>query len=69
MGGGYLKKDSFIEYSKNLADCVNSQFIDSEKADRLPPYAEYVKACHYYDSIVVVEKKHRGYSFLTELGK
>lgn len=68
-GGGYLKEDSFIEYSKNFADCVNSQFVSSEKADMLPPYAEYVKACHYYDSMVVVEKKRRGYSFLTEFGQ
>lgn len=68
-GGEYLKEDSFIEYSKNFADCVNSQFINPEKADMLPPYAEYVKACHYYDSMVVVEKKRRGYSFLTEFGQ
>lgn len=25
--------------------------------------------CHYYDSVVVIEKKHRGYSFFTELGQ
>ncbi len=68
-GGGYLKKDSFIEYSKNFADCVNSQFVEFEKADRLPSYAQYVKACHYYDSMVVVEKKRRGYSFFTEFGR
>lgn len=65
-GGEYLKEDSFIEYSKNFADCVNSQFINPNKVDMLPPYAEYVKACHYYDSMVVVEKKRRGYSFPTE---
>lgn len=68
-GGEYLKKESFIEYSKNFADCVNSQFVNFEKADMLPPYAEYIKACHYYDSMVVVEKKRRGYSFCTEIGR
>ncbi len=64
--GGYKKNDTFIEYSKNFADCVNSQFIDWDKMQELPFYADYVKACHYYDSMVVVEKKHRGYSFFTE---
>lgn len=68
-GGGYLKEDSFIEYSKNFADCVNSQFVDLKNADMLPSYAEYVKACHYYDSMVIVEKKRRGHSFCTEFGQ
>lgn len=64
--GGYKKKDTFIEYSKNFVDCANSQFVDWDKMQELPFYASYVKACHYYDSMVVVEKKHRGHSFFTE---
>ena len=68
-GGEYGKKDTFIEYSKDFADCVNSQFVNLDKLNDLPFYADYIKACHYYDSIVVVEKKHRGYSFFTEFGR
>lgn len=68
-GGGYLKKESFIEYCKNFLDCVNSQFVDFDQVGQLPPYAEYVKACHFYDSMVVVEKGRRGYSFPTEFGQ
>lgn len=67
-GGEYKKEDTFIEYSKNFIDCVNSQFVNLEKMGELPAYKDYIKACHYYDSMVVVEKKHRGYSFFTELG-
>lgn len=65
-GGGYKKKDTFIEYSKNFVDCVNGQFVDWDKIQELPFYSDYVKACHYYDSMVVVEKRYRGYSFFSE---
>lgn len=64
--GGYRIKNTFIEYSKNFVDCVNSQFVDLDKMQELPFYTDCVKACHYYDSMVVVEKKHRGYAFFTE---
>ena len=68
-GGGYRKKDTFIEYSKGFADCVNGQFVDLDQINDLPSYAGHIKACHYYDSMVVVEKKQRGYSYFLELGK
>lgn len=68
-GGGYLKKESFMEYCKNFLDCVNSQFVGLENARQMPSYAEFIKACHFYDSMVVVEKKRRGYSFLTEFAQ
>ncbi len=67
--GGYRKPDTFMEYSKNFADCVNSQYVDLGREKELPAYAEDIKACHYYDSMVVLEKKRRGYSFFTEYGR
>lgn len=68
-GGEYRKKDTFIEYTKNFVDYVNSQFVNLEEKGKLPAFAEDINACHYYDSMVVIEKKHRGYSFFTELGQ
>mgnify|MGYP007040737201 FL=1 len=68
-GGGYLEKESFMEYCKNFLDCVNSQFVGLENARQMPSYAEFIKACHFYDSMVVVEKKRRGHSFLTEFAQ
>ncbi len=65
-GGGYRQSGTFIEYSKNFVDYVNSQFVNLEEKKNIPAVAEIVKACHYYDSMVVVEKKQRGYSFSTE---
>lgn len=67
--GGYKGKNTFIEYSKNFIDCVNSQHISFDEISKIPKYADDIKACHYYDSVVVVEKKHRGYSIVTEFGQ
>ncbi len=69
FGGGYKKKESFMEYSKNFIDCVNSQHVNESDKNQMPAYAEHIKACHYYDSIVVVEKEHRGTSVVTEFGQ
>lgn len=63
-GGGYKKKDSFIEYSKGFVDSVNSQFFEDK--DINTAISDYIKACHYYDSMVVIEKEKRGYSIVTE---
>ena len=62
-------RKAFMEYSKNFTDCVNSQHVNCREKDQLPSYANYIKACHYYDSIVVVEKEHRGISIVTEFGQ
>lgn len=65
-GGGYKESSTFIEYSKNFADYVNSQHINEKKQN--DSIADHVKACHYYDSMVIVEKKKRGYSVATKYG-
>ena len=54
---------------KNFIDCVNSQHVNESDKNQMPAYAEHIKACHYYDSIVVVEKEHRGTSVVTEFGQ
>lgn len=69
FGGGYHKKGSFIEYSKHFADCVNSQHVSCSEKKYLPFYSDDIKACHYYDSMVVIEKQHRGYPVVTEFGQ
>lgn len=69
FGGSYKGKGTFIEYSKNFIDCVNSQHVSNNEAKSLPKYAEDIKACHYYDSVVVIEKKHRGYAIVTEFAQ
>jgi 23S rRNA U2552 (ribose-2'-O)-methylase RlmE/FtsJ len=53
-GGGYLHKDSFIEYSKNLIDQLNFQHV-KEKIPS-PQFIRDTSNISFYDSIVVFEK-------------
>ena len=56
FGGGLKRKGTFIEYSKNLIDYLNSQH--SEQSDfRSNYYSNNIFSITFYDSIVVIEKK------------
>jgi hypothetical protein len=55
-GGGYKKEDTFIEYSKNLIDYLNSW----HNSENNPPINDITKntfGIHFYDSVVVMEKR------------
>lgn len=55
-GGGYKNPGSFIEYSKNFIDFLNAWHIP----EKILPVNEFTKSTyslHYYDSVLVVEKK------------
>ncbi|MBY0245279.1 MAG: class I SAM-dependent methyltransferase [Sphingobacteriaceae bacterium] len=54
-GGGYKRKGSFIEYSKQWIDQINAFH---SRTPELPvnDFTRSVKSVHYYDSIVVLEK-------------
>lgn len=58
--GGYKNPNSFIEYSKNWIDQINA-YIGSIRNPALPitNFTQHVDSIHYYDSVVVVEKKVR----------
>ncbi len=57
-GGGYKRKGTFIEFAKNLIDYINAFHSEQRK---LKPglFTTTVDSVHFYDSIVVVEKKPR----------
>lgn len=54
-GGGYKKKDSFIEYAKGFIDRINAwHSADSKlKADE---FTRSATGLHFYDSVLVIEK-------------
>lgn len=56
-GGAYRRADSFIEYSKNFIDRIHAWH--SEQPARLSPdwFTKSVHSLHYYDSVLVVEKR------------
>lgn len=57
-GGGYKRKSSFIEYSKNFIDKLNA-YHSEQRSLRVNEFTKSVDSLHYYDSILVIEKKRR----------
>lgn len=55
-GGGHKRRGSFIEYSKNFIDQLNA-YHSVEKSLPVTSFTRSVNSVHYYDSIVVVEKR------------
>jgi len=54
FGGGYKRKGSFIEFSKNFIDSLHTWHRKNRKPD---PITKTVHSVHYYDSILVLEKR------------
>lgn len=54
-GGGYKRKNSFIEYSKNWIDFINAYHSRTARL-KVNEVTKTAKSIHYYDSIVVIEK-------------
>jgi len=54
FGGGYHKEGTFVEYSKEFIDRIHGWHLgDATK------FTESVDSLHYYDSVLVIEKKPR----------
>lgn len=57
-GGGYKKRNSFIEYSKNLIDSINA-WHSKEKSLQVSTFTKTTDSLHYYDSVLVIHKRRR----------
>ena len=58
-GGGYRCQDSYIEYSKNFIDYIHAWFsVDPQLQENR--YSRSMHSLHYYDSILVIEKRRMG---------
>jgi len=57
-GGGYKRKGSFIEYTKNFIDKLNA-FNSRESSLKVDSFTRSVDSLHFYDSMLVIEKKAR----------
>lgn len=55
-GGGYGKPGTFIEYSKNFIDFINAWHSQSPKLN-VTDFTRSVHSLHFYDSILVIEKR------------
>ncbi len=56
FGGGYRNADTFMEYSKNLIDQLNAWYSKDSKLI-VDEFTKNTFAMHFYDSILVIEKR------------
>jgi len=56
-GGGYKKPGSFVEYSKNFIDQINAWHSLDARRLKVGEFARSVHSLHFYDSILVIEKR------------
>jgi hypothetical protein len=57
-GGGHKRRGTFMEYSKNFIDYLNA-WHSEQLSLRVNAFTRTVDSVHYYDSVVVIEKKLR----------
>jgi len=55
-GGGYKRSGSFIEYTKNIVDSLHA-WHSQQKSFSIDKFTETVHSIHFYDSIVLIEKR------------
>ena len=55
--GGYKKRGTFIEYSKNFIDYIHAWHSVQPNKLSVTEFTKSVHSLHYYDSILVIEKR------------
>ncbi len=55
-GGGYKRMGSFIEFSKKFIDKIHARYSE-QKNFKVDEYTKSIRAIHYYDSMVLIEKR------------
>ena len=56
-GGGYKKRGSFVEYSKNFIDYIHAWHAENKRKLPITDFTRSTYALHYYDSMLVIEKR------------
>lgn len=57
FGGGYRRRGTFIEYSKNFIDSLNAWHSREPRRFGISDFTRSVHSVHFYDSVVAVEKR------------
>ena len=56
-GGGYRRQGTFLEYSKDLVDKLYGWYSAEKKVVIVDDFTRGTYALHFYDSVLVVEKR------------
>lgn len=57
-GGGYRRRGTFIEYTKHWIDSLNA-YHSQQKNFHKTKFTKSVDSIHYYDSVIILEKRNR----------
>ncbi len=68
FGGGYRRHASFIEYSKRLIDQINAWHSEQPERLSVSAFTRSAHSLHFYDSILVIEKKVIGRPYHQQTG-
>lgn len=69
FGGGYRAPGSFIEYSKALMDQLNAWHSQEPGSFQVNDFTRTTYSMHYYDSVLVIEKRRMSPPFEIEKGR
>jgi|ERR1035437_2387986 hypothetical protein len=58
FGGGYRRRGTFIEFSKRFVDYLNA-YHSNQRSLKVNEFTKSVNSLHFYDSMLVIEKKKR----------
>ncbi|MBU0829352.1 MAG: class I SAM-dependent methyltransferase [Gammaproteobacteria bacterium] len=56
-GGGYRKANTFIEYAKELIDQLHAWHSKDPESFQVTPFTQSAFGLHFYDSMLIVEKR------------
>jgi hypothetical protein len=68
-GGGYHKKGTFVEYSKELIDLLHGWHSREPKKFGVTEFTRSVDSLHYYDGVLVIEKGPREKPYDLKMGR
>ena len=68
FGGEYLGQKTFVEYAKSLIDELHNQHISDKEIPLKAQFRNQIKSIHFYDSVIVFEKRLSGQSFWSMKG-
>ena len=68
FGGGMKRKNTYIEYIKNLIDVMHLWYAGKHTFIKNHQYKEKIYSIHIYDSIVIIEKRKISAPFDIQVG-
>ena len=66
--GGLRAPGSFIEYAKRLVDRLHAWYVDGDTESKDETFARMTHAIHFYDSMVIFEKRRKDLPFQNKIG-